>query len=385
VLTTSAWKGVQSLLDKYFQISDGDHVVLVYTSKTFEHASWVVAALRMRGISVEKVWMIPLQDPEFPQRFAKAVPAPPEVRGRLVILTFERDTLSHDLLIRDSLANFDPNRKMIFRVISTCDELFTVALHEGPDDLSAKNTTILDLLIPSKNLTITTPGGSNLTIRLDTSKYRWISNRGLWRPGSFVILPAGEVATFPAFIEGVFVADFAFNVNMMTERDARLDTHPVTIWIENSRAVRHVCSDKAVMEFLEECFYGYCAYAVGEVGFGTNGNIKTPVSLNSHINERHPGIHLGFGQSNQSPEVVGYDCNIHLDLIARGGTVWIDDNTEPLDLSEVNKSISPHPTHTWDEDARSSRSITDLDVDDCCGILTSEGIRLFEPSNKMGK
>jgi len=187
------------------------------------------------------------------------------------------------------------------------------------------------------------------------------------------------VATFPASIEGTFVADFAFNVNMMTERDARLDCYPVTVTIENNRATKYACANAEVMKFLDECFYGHCAYTVGELGFGTNGSIQAPVSLNSHINERHPGVHLGFGQSNQDPAVVGYDCNIHLDLIASGGTIWIDNSDKLLDLSNISKSSSPHPTHTWDEDARSSRNITDLDVDDCCGILTSEGIRLFEP------
>lgn len=323
--------------------------------------------------------MIPLRDPEFPQRFGAAVPDPSTVGGRVIVLTFERDTLSHDSMIRSALSRFDASRAMVFRVISTCDELFTVALQESPDALSAKNTTILELLVPSKGLRVTTPGGSELSISIDTGRHSWISNRGVWRPGKFVILPAGEVATFPASIDGTFVADFGFNVNMMTERDARLNTHPVTVTIENSRATNYTCDDPEVMRFLDECFYGYCAYTVGELGFGTNGGIKAPVSLNSHINERHPGIHLGFGQSNQDPAVVGYDCNIHLDLIASGGKVWIDEGDVPLDISDISKSSNPHPTHTWDEDARSSRSISDLDVDDCCGILTSEGIRLFEP------
>jgi len=168
VLTASAWRGVQSLLDNYFKVTDADNVVVVYTSNTVEHASWVSAALRIRGIPVEKVWMIPLRDPEFSQRFAAALPVPSAIRGRVIVLTFERDTLSHDPLIRAALSQFDSDRTMVFRVISTCDELFTVALREGPDALSAKNTTILELLTPSKELRVTTPGGSELTVSIDT-------------------------------------------------------------------------------------------------------------------------------------------------------------------------------------------------------------------------
>jgi hypothetical protein len=385
MLSISAWAGVQSLLDNYCKIREDDHAIVVYTSDTFEHASWVSAAIAMRAIPVETVWMIALQDAEFSQRFAASLPDPSSVHGRLIVVTFERDTLSHDAAIIEALSKFAAEKTMVYRAISTCDELFTDALKTDPDEISAKNTTLLDLLMPSTSIRVTTLGGSDLKIGISTDKYRWISNRGVWRPKNFVILPAGEVATFPASIEGTLVADFAFNVNMITDMDARLDSHPVTVLIRENRAVNYSCPGEHVSRFLDECFFGSCAYTVGEIGFGTNSSVQKPVHLNSHINERHTGIHLGFGQSNQSPAVVGYDCNIHLDLIARGGRVWIDDKPEPIDLADVSKSPNPHPTHTSDEDARSSRSIEDLAIDDCCGILTSEGIRLFDRPERVGR
>ena len=228
----------------------------------------------------------------------------------------------------------------------------------------------------AKRLHIQTRGGTDLRVTIDTELHRWISNRGVWRPGSVVILPAGEVATFPASIEGVLVADFAFNLNAITDRDARLHDCPVTTWIERGRVVRYECRNLEISRFLDECFQTCCAHNVGELGFGTNFGVETSIPMNSHINERYPGVHLGFGQHNQDANTVDYFCHIHLDLIARGGLVWVDSEPVPLDLESIIPSSRPHPTRFRDEDVFSPQ-FADLEIDDCCGMLTRDGLQLF--------
>ncbi len=374
----AVWKGVNFFLDEYVHVQKDDFVVIVYNSDTYKPAAWLAVSLNARQIAFERVWMIPLQDPEFSSRLDAALPRKGSFKGRLVLVTLELSTMSHDNIIRSAIVNFDTDKTMVFRVISACDELFSKTLHVSPSELTAFNTRILEECLDAKRLRIKTQSGSDIHIRLDSNKHRWVSNRGVWRPGNFVILPAGEVATFPAAIEGTFIADFAFNVNMMTQRDARLESCPVRVEIQDNKAVHYECDDLSIMRFLDECFSTYCAHIVGELGFGTNKLVTEPIELNSHINERRPGIHLGFGSSNQSPSVVGYNCDIHLDLIAKGGLVWIDDRVNPIDMDNIVPSQSEHPTRTRDEDASAGGLICDLEVDDCCGILTSNGIRLFE-------
>ena len=130
--------------------------------------------------------------------------------------------------------------------------------------------------------------------------------------------------------------------------------------------------------FLDECFQTHCAFNVGELGFGTNVGIRDAIAMNSHINERRPGVHLGFGQHNQDPGIVGYQCAIHLDMIARGGTLWIDDDPAPLDLENFTPSHAAHPKNPRDEDVFSPEP-DELEIDDCCGILTGDGLKLFSP------
>lgn len=361
------WEGVESLLDNYVGICGSDTVVVLYTSDSHESAVWVCAALELRNIPVNRVWMAPLSDNGFQDRLTPALPSLAEFTGRLVILTFERDTMSHTGTLTSALSRYEKERCVVFRAISSSPSLFSDALRVRPEELSARNTAILERCMTADQLRIKTSGGTDLRVKIDTNRHRWISNRGTARPGGTVVLPAGEVATFPASISGVHVADFAFNVNAVTDHDVRLHDHPVTIWIEDGRAVKYQCDDIATNQFLEQCFQTSCAHKVGELGFGTNFGIKDAIAMNSHINERRPGIHIGFGQHNQDPTVVGYQCSIHLDLIARGGMVWVDDDTIPLDLEHIAPSSQPHPKNPRDEDVFSP------EMDDCCGILTKGG------------
>lgn len=375
MLSVDGWDGVNSLLDNYVELRPADTIVLLYTPDSYEVVAWVSTAVALRNMQVTRVPMLPLRDPDFFQRLVAALPSPTQVAGRLVILTFERETMSHDQDIRNAISSYDTQSCVVMRAISSCEELFSSALQATPGELSALNTALLERCIPAQRLHITTRGGTDLRIGVNARKYKWISNRGKWRPGSFVILPAGEVATYPSSIEGRLVADFAFNVNAITERSARLTEHPVFVEIRDGRAVKYWCDDPSVSSFLDECFSKHCAFNVGELGLGTNYRVQTVIALNSHINERRPGVHIGFGQHNQDRDV-SYHCNIHLDLIADGGLLWVDDDVEPIDLEHVSPSRAPHPTRCREEDVFSPR-IDELEVDDCCGIVTQCGIKLF--------
>lgn len=364
------WSGVDNLLLNYMSVRAGDFVVLAYTPDSWQPATWVSARLEAMEIPHARVWMEPLDDGGFPDRLTERLPSSRDIEGNVVFLSLERDTLSHSNAISQARRNYEPSKSAVFRAISASEELFTTALKARPDELTARNTTILNALMPVDELMVSTSGGSSLTIRLDSSRYRWISNRGSSRPGGGVILPAGEVATYPASVTGTFVADFAFNVNMVTSRDARLNQNPVTVIVDDSRAVEWFCENEEVQRFLDECFAKPHARNVGELGFGTNPYIGDPIEHNSHVNERKPGVHLGFGQHNQLGDTVAYQAEIHLDLIARDATLIFGDSV--IEMENLSLSDLPHPRAPDDEDVFAP----DETRDDCCGIITSDGLRL---------
>ncbi|GLO46552.1 aminopeptidase [Pseudomonas putida] len=363
------WRGVESLLDKYAKVSQGDTALVLYTSDCYEPAAWVSVGLNLRGVDTRRVWMAPLVDPGFSNRLMQELPLP--LSQRLVVLSFERDTMSHTNELAAALSRYPREQYVVLRMISASPEVFCDALTPTPQELSARNASILNRCMSAKQLHITTPGGTDIHVALD-KKYRWISNRGAARPGGTIILPAGEVATYPASVSGTFVSDFAFNVNTITDRDARLNKHPAVIRLEAGKVVEFECPDERTERFLGECFAMEHACNIGELGFGTNFGINEPIALNSHMNERRPGVHLGFGQHNQEEMLVNYECQVHLDLIARGGTIWIDEDVNPIDLESINPSSSSHPLHVRDEDVFSPGSEEPIDQD-CCGLFHKNG------------
>ncbi|WP_314614715.1 M29 family metallopeptidase [Streptomyces stackebrandtii] len=376
MIDSSIWAGVQSLLDDYVGLRSADTVVVLYTSDSYESAVWVSAALELRDVNIVRVWMAPIRDDDFEGRLASALPSPAVLSGRLVVLTFERDTMSHTRALADALGTYDPRRCVVFRAISAGSELFSQALSVSPDELSARNTAVLERCTTASRLHITTASGTDLHVTIDSERHRWISNRGSARPGGFTVIPAGEVATFPAAIEGVLVADFAFNVNAITDIDARLEKRPVSVWVSDGRAVEYECDDPTIKGFIDACFAKHCSHYVGELGFGTNSGVSNAIPMNSHINERRPGVHLGFGQHNQPLDVVPYQCSIHLDLIAKGGLIWVDGDPVPVDLEHILPSARRHPENLREADV-SSPEDPEIEVADCCGILTNEGFHMF--------
>lgn len=363
-LSPAAWEGIERLLDTYVRLEPTDQVVIAYTRDCRQEVAWVAAAAAERACGPAIVPMRPLVDDEFEARLREALPAPDEIESRLVLLTFERETMSHNPAILGALAAYDDANTRVFRAISTNAEMFEYSFTLTPEEMSARNTALLEPFHEARQLRVEADGGTDLSITLDNSRFRWISNRGIWRPGKFVVVPCGEIATFAANMSGTLVADYAINVNTHLTLDARLQRSPVTVRIEENRAVDVECDDAEMLAWLEKALSRPHAKMVGELGFGTNAGVTGSVAMNSHTNERRPGIHLGFGQHNQLEEVAGYFCDIHVDLCARGARVWVDDDPQPLDLEAIEPSANPHPPIFDEEDVLSPEPLDG----DCCGL-----------------
>src|SRR5689334_21254633 len=101
LLDEAIWNGVNTLLDDYAMIADDDVVIVAYTPDSRQSAAWVAVALESRRIAVTVLPMAPLRDDGFAATLAAALPA--QLIGRLIIITFELDTLSHIDVFRRAL------------------------------------------------------------------------------------------------------------------------------------------------------------------------------------------------------------------------------------------------------------------------------------------
>jgi len=361
------WNGIRSLIDDYIDISSGDdQVYVLYTSDARTPAAWLVTEFRARGHRTVPIAMLAMRDDGFEDRVRDALPDPEQCDKRLVVLTVERDTLSHGKRLRKILKPYDVERLKVFRLINASAEFFTHAVNVSPQDLTSINAGMLNQLMSASGIRLTSSSGTDLRISLDSQRYRWVSNRGARREGNFVILPSGEVSTFPASINGTLVADGAFNISSLTNLDARLADHPVRIEIEDGCLKDYSCENASVMRLVSGCLEYENFRRVGELGFGTNVGINQFISMNSHINERHPGLHIGFGGHGQLLDVVPYICKIHFDLITSDSRIELD-NGSVIKSADLANMTGQHPPF--------QRGLHDQDLDglegDCCGLQFS--------------
>jgi hypothetical protein len=365
--------GLASLFDAYLGLQGPERIMLLYTSDATEAVALVSAGLSLRRITHSRVWMHPQEaqrstGPGLAERWQQGLSSLGAWQDHpLIILSLERDTFSNAPEIARLMAGCDHADLRLYRIISACPELFATAMRAAPKQLSALNARLLETLLPERRLHLATAAGTDLQIEIDPRRYRWISNRGTVQSGRAVVLPAGEVATFPARIDGRFVADFAFNINCIVSTDARLGAHPVTLDLHDSQVTRFHCASAEMSALIETVLSSENGCRIGELGFGTNPCVPDAVALNSHINERHRGIHLGIGQHNQPASAVSWYCQKHLDLIADGGLITLEDGRS-IDLSDLRPSPRPHEfsADVHDEDVFSPEEVR-IEDGDCCG------------------
>ncbi len=182
-------QGVSNLLDDYVGVRRADEVFILYTADARDPAAWILAEFIGRGLEPRVIRMNASQDQTLEQRLREALPDPAKLRSRLVLLTVERDTMSHFLPLRRALAPYREQAWAMLRLINASAAFFRHALNVTPRMLSGLNGALLTRLMPAKSVHISSSSGTSLDVKLDSKRYRWLSNRGVWREGAFRVLP----------------------------------------------------------------------------------------------------------------------------------------------------------------------------------------------------
>lgn len=359
------WQGVSSLLDHYLHLGADDRIIVLYARSARDPAAWVAAEVGIRDVPAALLdldSLTPATITSFSERLAKATAGMATGGSRLVVLCLEYDLVTPSAWLRSALEPLSAARIETFRVVMAGADFFRRGVTTPPARLNEINAGLLHSLSAGERFTVMTSSGSELDISLDPDRYRWVSSRGIWREGAFVLLPAGEVATYPARISGRLVADGAFNSTAFTKLDARLGEHPVVFEIDNGAMVDYRCDSPLVSKFIERFLRVPNADRVGELGFGTNIGIDRFVSLNSHLNERSPGVHIGFGQTNQR-HGTAHSCDVHVDFIASDCTIEVG-GQPPLRSQDFKNLTGKHPAI--------EANVYDEDLDgDCCGLFSA--------------
>jgi aminopeptidase len=189
------------------------------------------------------------------------------------------------------------------------------------DRLSEK---LRERMLRAETLSVKTEAGTEFAAHFDR-RLDWVKTSGLINPRYWSNLPAGEVFTTPATVDGTFVCD-ATAGDHFNGKYGDLQSTPLTLTIKAARLVNVECKRKD----LEQEFWDYChtdenSDRVGELAFGTNLGLTEMIGVMLQ-DEKFPGVHLAFGDPYGSQTHADWKSTTHVDVLTRKCDVWIDDD-----------------------------------------------------------
>ena len=188
------------------------------------------------------------------------------------------------------------------------------------DELSNR---LRERMLRAKTLTVKTTRGTSFCAHFDP-QMDWVKTSGLISPRYWSNLPAGEVFTTPATVDGTFVCD-ATAGDYFNGKYGDLQATPLVMKISGGRLREVECPRKD----LEEEFWKYChtdenSDRVGELAFGTNLGLTRMIGILLQ-DEKFPGVHIAFGDPYGSQTHADWKSRTHVDVLTRECDVWIDE------------------------------------------------------------
>jgi leucyl aminopeptidase (aminopeptidase T) len=178
----------------------------------------------------------------------------------------------------------------------------------------------------ARTLRVRTDAGTAFTATFDPA-LAWVKTSGLISPRYWSNLPAGEVFTTPASVDGTFVCDATVG-DYFGPKYGDLQATPMTLEIAGGRLVAARCARRDV----EREFWSYThtdanSDRVGELAFGTNLGVREMIGVLLQ-DEKVPGVHIAFGDPYGSQTNADWKSTTHVDVLTRRCDVWIDE--EPV-------------------------------------------------------
>ena len=144
------------------------------------------------------------------------------------------------------------------------------------------------------SLRVETPAGTTLTATFDPALH-WVKTSGLISTRYWSNLPAGEVFTTPASVDGVFVCNgTAGDYFGPKYGDLARDAADAGDRRRPAASARTATARSSSSEFWDYCHTDEYSDRVGELAFGTNIALEDMIGVLLQ-DEKIPGVHLAFG------------------------------------------------------------------------------------------
>ncbi|MGH9743107.1 MAG: aminopeptidase [Candidatus Acidiferrum sp.] len=313
--------GAKNAVETCLSIRPGEHVALIADEASRSVAASIAAAIEDRdakytGLLLEDFGPRPMTTA--PAAVLEALetadagvmcmtPQPGELGARMTIVrVVERRQIRYAHMVGVTPEIMQQGMRADYRMV---------------DRLSDK---LRERMLRAETLTVKTEAGTSIAAHFDRG-LDWVKTSGLISPRYWSNLPAGEVFTTPATVDGTFVCD-ATAGDHFNGKYGDLQTTPLVLEIKGARLVNVDCDRKD----LEEEFWQYChtdenSDRVGELAFGTNLGLSEMIGILLQ-DEKFPGVHIAFGDPYGSQTHANWKSKTHVDVLTRNCDVWIDED-----------------------------------------------------------
>jgi leucyl aminopeptidase (aminopeptidase T) len=313
--------GARNAVETCLAVQRGEHVALIADEPSSPVAASLSAALQdvhaaCTGLLLEDLTPRPMK--EAPEAVLQALetadvgvmcmsPQPGELGARMAIVrVVERRQIRYAHMVGVTPEIMQQGMRADYRMV---------------DRLSEK---LRERMLHAETLIVKTAGGTSIAAHFDP-KHDWVKTSGLISPRYWSNLPAGEVFTTPATVDGTFVCD-ATAGDYFNGKYGDLQTTPLVLQIKGARLVGVDCERKDLeAEFWKYCHTDENSDRVGELAFGTNLGLSEMIGVLLQ-DEKFPGVHIAFGDPYGSQTHANWKSQTHVDVLTRNCDVWIDDD-----------------------------------------------------------
>jgi aminopeptidase len=313
--------GAQNAVNVCLAIQPGERVALIADHASAEVAASLEHALVARGASARCVRIESVSPRPMTTAPQTALEALEEADAGILCV----QPLEGELDARRGIVGAVEKRRIRYaHMVGVTPRIMREGMRADYRRVDRLSQQLCERMPSARRLTVRTPAGTNFSATFDPA-LAWVKTSGLINPRYWSNLPAGEVFTTPASVDGTFVCDGTAG-DYFNAKYGTLDRSPLLLEIRGGRLIAAHC-DRAD---LQRDFWTYChtdsnSDRVGELAFGTNLGLREMIGILLQ-DEKVPGVHLAFGDPYGSQTHADWSSRTHVDVLTRHCDVWIDDD-----------------------------------------------------------
>jgi leucyl aminopeptidase (aminopeptidase T) len=311
--------GARNAIEVCLAIQPRERVALIADEESREVAASLAAALEDVGAAAESVLI-------------EQIAARPLIRApREILDVLERadagilcvQPLKGELAARMAIVAAVERRRIRYaHMVGVTPAIMMQGMRADYRLVDRLSTRLCERMRTAASLRVETPFGTSFQATFDPSLH-WVKTSGIISPRYWSNLPAGEVFTTPASVDGVFVCNGTAG-DYFGPKYGDLSPTPMTLEIRGGRLAGVHCDRKELeREFRDYCHTDEYSDRVGEIAFGTNLALTDMIGILLQ-DEKVPGVHLAFGDPYGSQTGADWQSNTHIDVLTRDCNVWIE-------------------------------------------------------------